>query len=183
MEGIDAFDLLRTRPGCWRSEPDFLQMGVLGGWGGVVERSVRGTVASAHLNTICATHPQTGDRLKAVVAGVVEGTMELVVDPLAASLRDQLAEKDRLGNGHRFVEAGGAETAPLHDQYRHDRQRSGASRAAPELDLSLGDLSVSNGALPKHNEGQKLEDLGPIGQPGRWVKVFEKRGRGAHLGR
>ena len=32
---------------------------------------------------------QTGSRLKALVAGVVEGTVQLVVDPLAAALRQE----------------------------------------------------------------------------------------------
>ena len=39
--------------------------------------------------TIICCRAQTGSRLKTVVAGVVEGTMQLVVDPLAAALRQE----------------------------------------------------------------------------------------------
>jgi len=54
--------------------------------------------------------PQTGSRLKTVVAGIVEGTMQLVVDPLAEPLRRECQSAHAAASAPELAQPAGLST-------------------------------------------------------------------------
>jgi hypothetical protein len=99
------------------------------------------------VSMFCDVDRQTGSRLKSLVAGVVEGTMQLVVDPLA----------DALLKDHGLMSHCGSYTA------------AAAAAAAPDFSHCSPAVSSSIAAAAAGTQSQQ--------STGRWDLVFSRQSR------
>ena len=114
---------------------------------------------------------QTGERLKDVVAGVMEGTMQMVVDPLARSLMRTAPGKSTI-NSDRYTLLSRSEQYFARDDGQAE-QGTGCSARCREEGLKAAEVGGSREGEATNVE-HRVQDS--------WRHVFEKQGRAGAMG-